>query len=80
MNLAAKIISMPLPVKDNLAQSYHELSIRVQTLIDVIASKKPLTEEDKQLIEELKQRADVMADTCKYYKRILEVAEEEKDD
>lgn len=80
MNLGAKIISMPLPIKDNLAQSYNNLAIKVQTLIDVLSNKKPLTDEDKKIIEELKKRADAMVETCEAYKRILKLAEEEDDD
>lgn len=74
LRFGLKLISMPSGLKDNLAQSYHEMSIKLQTIIDLLANNKELSEEHWKVFEELKRDADVMVSTNKHYISLLEAA------
>lgn len=74
VNFGLKFISMPSPLKDELTASYRDLSIKLQTIIDLLANGKELSDKHQQVLEELKQEVEVMASTDKHYVGILEAA------
>ncbi len=74
LNLGLKFISMPSSLKDNLAKSYQELAIKMQTIIDLLASGKRLSAENKAVLNNLREEIKVMETTDKHYRNILEAA------
>ena len=74
LNAGLKLISMPSVLKDNLAVHYQELSIKLQTIIDLLSNDKELSKEHWKVLEDLKQEMEVMASTDKHYVSILEAA------
>lgn len=74
VNFGLKFISMPSSLKDGLAASYRDLSIKLQTVIDLLSNGKDLSEKHWQILEDLKKEVEVMASTDKHYVGILEAA------
>ena len=74
LNVGLKIISMPSLLKDNLAASYHELTVKMQTIIDLLSNNKSLNKEHLQTLSELKAAAKQMKEADKHYVSILQAA------
>lgn len=74
LNFGLKFISMPSRLKDNLAKSYQDLAIKLQTIIDLLSDGKQLSTQDRTILENLKNEVKTMEDTDKHYRSILEAA------